>query len=163
MPQVLVTLNDPVVMIADTEAGLATGVAIECPLTALTLTSTPNLTEVPQTGCYPPTSIVGDPTYALDVAWLQDWPDPAGVSRMTHAFNGDRKWISFLLDADDATTEVIAETTIAEGSYGGTFGGLAVSAANWPINGNPTFPVYTPAAGLEATEADTEAAEPATV
>jgi hypothetical protein len=155
MPQTLLNLENPVITIADTEAELVTaGVTIECQMSAATLTSTPNLTEVPKTGCYPPTSIVGDPTYALDVAWIQDWTDAAGVSRMAHEFNGDRKWVSFLLDAADTATAVTAEVTVAEGQYGGTFGGLAVATATWPIIGTPTFPAYTPAV---------TAAEPAAV
>lgn len=155
MPQVLLNLNDPVLTIADTLAGLATGVAIECQMSAATLTSSPNLTDVPKTGCYPPTSIVGDPTYALELAWVQDWTDPAGISRMSHAFNGDTKYVSFLLDADDEATSVTAQVTVAEGQYGGTFGGLAVATATWPIVGTPTFPVYTPTVAL----ADDEGAE----
>lgn len=164
MPQVLLTLDDPVLKIADTSAGLATGVAIECQMSAATVTSTPNLTDVPKTGCYPPTQIVGDPTYSLEVAWIQDWTDPAGISRMAHAFNGARKWVSFLLDADDAATVATFEVTIAEGAYGGTFGGLAVATASWPVIGQPTFPTYTPTTGLTAdtasssSPADTDAA-----
>lgn len=150
MPQVLLNLNDPIIKIADDATGLATGLAIECQMTAATLTSTPNLTDVPKSGCYPPTQLVGDPTYALDVAWIQDWTDPAGISRMAHAFNGERHFVSFLLDADDAATAVTAEVTVAEGQYGGTFGGLAVATATWPISGTPTFPAYTPTVALEA-------------
>lgn len=145
MPQTLISLNDPVLHIADTAAGLDAGTDIVCQMTAVTLTSTPNLTEVPKSGCYPPTQIVGDPTYALELAWIQDWPDAAGVSRLAHAYNGSRRWVSFLLDADDAATEVTAEVTVAEGQYGGTFGALAVSTSTWPIVGTPTFPAYTPA------------------
>jgi hypothetical protein len=161
MPQTLLKLDDPVITIADTEAELTTGLAIECQMSAATLTSTPNLTDVPKTGCYPPTQIVGDPTYALEIAWIQDWTDAAGVSRMAHAFNGERHWVSFLLDADDPLTVTTAEVTVAEGQYGGTFGALAVATATWPIIGTPTFPTYTPAVALDA-EADAEA-EPATV
>lgn len=160
MPQVLLNLNDPVITIGDA-LPIVAGVDIECQMTAATLTSTPNLTEVPKSGCYPPTSIVGDPTYALEVAWIQDWTDAAGISRMAHAFNGERKFVSFLLDSDDAATAVTAEVTVAEGQYGGTFGGLAVATASWPIVGTPTFPAYTPAvaADTEASDADAELAD----
>lgn len=150
MPQVLLNLNDPVIKIADDEASLATGFSIECQMSAATLTSTPNLTDVPKTGCYPPTSIVGDPTYALEVAWIQDWSDTSGLSAMAHAYNGLTKFVSFLLDATDATTVVTAQVTVAEGQYGGTFGGLAVATATWPIVGTPTFPAFVPPAALAA-------------
>ena len=155
MPQVLLSLDDPVIKIAASLAGLDAGIPIECQMSAATLTSTPNLTDVPKTGCYPPTQIVGDPTYALEVAWLQDWTDAAGISRMAHSLNGDRQFVSFLLDADDVATKVTAEVTVAEGQYGGTFGGLAVATATWPIIGTPTFPAYTPTVALDAgAEAD---------
>lgn len=155
MPQVLLKLDDPVITIADTEAGLTTGDEMHCQMSAATLNSAPNLTDVPKTGCYPPTSIVGDPTYTLDLAWIQDWTDAAGISRFAHEFNGARKWVSFLLDADDAATVVTAEVTVAEGAYGGTFGTLAVATATWPIVGTPTFPAYT-AAVADAELADAE-------
>jgi hypothetical protein len=145
MPQVLPTLNDPVLQIADTEAGLTTGVEFVCQMTAATLNTEQHLTDVPQSGCYPPTKIVGDPTYTLDLAWIQDWSDPAGISRYAQDNNGETKWIQFLMDADDATTVVTTAVQIAAGQYGGTFGGLAQTTTTWPIVGNPTFPAYVAA------------------
>jgi hypothetical protein len=149
MPQVIHSLNDPVITIADTEAGLTAGDEIHCQMSAATLTTSANEKDVPQTGCYPPTKLIGDPSYALELAWLQDWSDPSGVSRFAQEFNGQRKWVSFLLDEADATTVVTGEVTVAAGQYGGTFGDLAVASASWPFAGQPTFPAYTaPAAEL---------------
>lgn len=156
MARTVITLINPKLVVAATQAGLATGTAYECQLTSAALVPTPNTTAVPATGCAPATNVPGRSTWELQMAWLQDWTAPAGgLSNYCIINEGLLVWYKLTLDnVGSPTTVATGQAYVAAGQYGGEFGGApAVATANWPCFDKPAFTV--PA--LAATEAEAPA------
>lgn len=142
MARTVITINDPVLKIADTEAGLAAGTAYQCQVENAKIVATANYQTIPATGCDGPSQSAGRTSYALQIQWLQDWTDPDGLSR--YAFDNDAtvKWVEFQLDA--AVPEVTAKgpVSITSGSYGGNFGDGTHADSDqqtWPYQQKPTI------------------------
>ena len=159
MSRTVITLINPVLKIADTEAGLGAGTAYECQLTSAALVPTPNTTQIPATGCAPVSNVPGLSSWELQLAWLQDWTAPGGgLSNYAIENEGQLVWYSFTIDlAGSPTTVATGQAYVAAGQYGGVFGGApAVATANWPCFDTPAFVVPAVTATLEA---DTEPAD----
>ena len=141
MAREVITLNNPVFKLADTEAGLAAGQAYECQLTSATITSTPVMNTIPSTGCAPESDSPGRTKFSIDLAWLQDWSAPAGgLSGFAYTNDTARKFFSFTLDSVNAPTVIATgEVFVVAGGFGGVFGdgSAAATTATWPCVDKP--------------------------
>jgi hypothetical protein len=158
MPRTVITLNNPVVKFADTQAALTTAAAYECQVTEARITASPNYNEVPSTGCAGASQSPGLTGFALDIAWLQDWTQPGG-GLSGYAFDNDTaaKWFLFQLSATDATVKAEGQVYVTAGSYGGVFGdgsAAATEVVSWPCLAKPA--ITKPAPTAAETEAETE-------
>lgn len=156
MPRTVIPLNNPIFKVADTEAGLTGGTAFECQLTSATITASPNFQTIPATGCAPAAQSPGQTSWALDLAWLQDWT-ASGGGLSGYAYDNDTlpKWFSLALDSVGAPTVVATgECFVVAGSYGGVFGDGTPAAATstWPCLAKPSIvtPVVMAAAAAPA-------------
>jgi hypothetical protein len=151
MALTLIPINAPVFKLADSEAALTTGVAYECQLTSCEIASTPNMKDVPATGCAGASQTPGLSSWALNLNWLQDWTAPGGgLSGYAYTNETAEKWFSLQLDANVATTVATGHCWVISGSYGGAIGGdPAPATAVWPCLEKPdiTFPAPV---GLES-------------
>lgn len=153
MSRTVITLVNPKLVIADTQAGLTTAPAFECQLTSAALVPTANTTAIPATGCAAASNVPGRSSWELQFAWLQDWTAAGGgLSMYSIEHETELVWYRFTLDnAGSPTTVAEGQAYVAAGQYGGEFGGPpAAASANWPCADTPAFTV--PAATLEAAE-----------
>jgi hypothetical protein len=156
MARTVITLNNPTLKVATTQAGLTTGQEVECQVTSAKVTASPNYQTIPATGCAGATQSPGLTSYALELAWLDDWgaAAPGGLSNFAWDNDGKPVWFELTLDEGATTPFVVTgEAFAVSGSVGGTFGdgSAAASTATWPCVAKPTIPA--PAA-LEALEAE---------
>jgi hypothetical protein len=137
----VMTLSNPILKVADTQVGLSSGTAFECQLTSATITASPNMNTIPATGCAPAAQSPGSTSWALDLAWLQDWSDSGGgLSGFAYTNDTAAKWFSFTLDSVDSPTVVAeGEVYVVAGSFGGVFGdgSAAAATATWPCLDKP--------------------------
>jgi hypothetical protein len=151
MARTVIVLNNPVLKLADTEAGLTTGDAYECQITEAKVVATANLNTIPSTGCAPASQSPGKTSYALQLTWLQDW-NLDGLSQYAFANDTQPKWFEFTLDSVGApTTKMTGQAYVVAGSYGGVFGDGSAATSDqqtWPCLDKPavTVPVATAAA-----------------
>lgn len=154
MARTVLVLNNPLFMVADTQAGLDAGEAFECQLTSALINPQPTTQTIPATGCAPATNSPGKTGYQLDLAWLQDWSAPAGgMSNYAFTNDGTSKWYRLVADKN-ATPQVIAEgqAYVVAGGFGGTFGdgSAAATTATWPCLDKPE--ITTPAVAVMEAE-----------
>ena len=165
MPRTIVTLNNPILKLADTEAGLTAGEAYECQLTSATITPTANFQTIPATGCAPAAQSPGKTSFQLDLAWLQDWTAPeGGLSGYAYTNDALPKWFELTLDSVSApTVKASGQLYVVAGGYGGTFGDgtPAATAATWPCLDKPD--IVTPAAFAATATTEGTEGEPAPV
>jgi hypothetical protein len=144
MPRSVITINNPVFKLADTEAALTGGTAYECQLTSASITPVPTSQTIPSTGCSPASTSPGRTGFTLDLAWLQDWTKPSGgLSGYAYLNDTELAWFSLQLDSDDATVLAKGQVFVVAGAYGGTFGdgSAAAAAATWPCLDKPVITV----------------------
>jgi hypothetical protein len=158
MARTVIVLNNPTLKLADTEAGLTTGTAFECQITSAALTASANYQTIPATGCAPQSQSPGRTSWALDVAWLQDWTAPAASSLSQYAFANDGlpKWFEFIADSVGApAVKATGQCYMAAGSYGGTFGdgSAATATSQWPCVDTPDIVGATTMAASSAAAA----------
>ena len=161
MPRTLITLNNPILKLADSQAGLAAGTAYECQLTSATITPQPQFNTIPATGCAPATQSPGRTGWQLDMAWLQDWTAAAGgLSGYAYTNDGKPKWFSLTLDSTVPTVKAEGQIYVVAGQYGGVFGDGSAAPANatWPCLDKPTITTPVTLAASE-TQADDELVE----
>lgn len=143
MPRTVITLNDPVIKFADTQAALTTAPAYECQVTEARITGSPNYNTVPSTGCAGASQAPGLTSFSLDIAWLQDWKSTGGgLSGYAYDNDAKPKWFKFQLSAADATVSAEGQVYVTAGSYGGTFGDgspAATEVVSWPCLAKPTI------------------------
>lgn len=164
MPRTVIPFNNPKLLVADTEAGLAAGDAYECQLTAAQIVGTPSFQVVPQTGCAPPGQVPGRSTWSLNLAWLQDWTaDGGGLSKYSLDNATQAKWFSLAIDTVGFPTVVATgQAYVVPGQFGGPITGApAAATANWPMLDEPDITVPAPV-GLEA-DAEVEDVDAAAV
>lgn len=141
MPRTLIRLNSPTLKVADTEAGLTAGMAVECQVTEARVQAQPQYNTIPATGCAGATQSPGTTGWQLLLNWLQDWTAGAAASLSVFAFENDGQevWFELTPDAADTTTTLTGHAFCAAGDYGGTFGdGSAADAtATWPLLDKP--------------------------
>jgi hypothetical protein len=160
MPRTVIPLTNPIFKVADTEAGLTTGDAYECQLTSAAITASANFQTIPPTGCAPAAQSPGATSWALDLAWLQDWTAVGGgLSNYAYENDAQAVWFSLALDSVNAPTVVATgQAYVTAGSFGGTFGdgSPAAATATWPCLDKPTIVSAVAAAAAAGTERDTE-------
>lgn len=160
MPRTVIVLNAPTLKVATTQAGLTAGTAYECQVTSATVTTDAPMNTIPATGCAGASQSPGTASYALEMAWLQDWTaSPAGgLSGWAWAQKGKKAWVQLTPDPTGApTVKCEGEVWVVPGQFGGTFGdgSAAPASATWPFTGTPTI---TPATlELAADEVDADA------
>lgn len=140
MPRTVMVWTNPTVKVATTEAGLTAGTAVECQVTSAVLTPSTTYATIPATGCSGPTQSPSQTGHALDLAWIQDWQNAAGLSRFAWDNDALPVWVEVTPNAADATGSVLTgEFFCASGGYGGTFGdgSAAVATASWPAVNKP--------------------------
>lgn len=148
MALTVIPFNNPKLIVADTEAGLVDGTAYECQMTTAELVAAPNLQQVPQTGCAPPSQIPGRDSWSLNLAWLQDWTAPGGGFSNFCKVNSTReRWFALSIDIDTAPTVVATgHGWVVSGAFGGVIGGPPLAAAaTWPLIEEPVIVVPAPA------------------
>jgi hypothetical protein len=140
----VITITDGVLILADDEAGLVSGLGFECQVTEAAINATPNLQTVPATWCAPESQAPAATGYELAITWLQDWTAPGGGLSM-YAFENDTltKYFSMQLDADIATTVATGTVRLVAGSYGGAAGTPLTATATWPLAEKPEITVPT--------------------
>jgi len=144
-PTVIVVTNGTL-LLADDEAGLATGEAFCQQVSSAAINATPNLQQVPATFCSPASQAPAATGFELAVTWLQDWTAPGGgLSMYAYANDTLSKWFSLTLDG---ATEPIAtgQVRIVAGSYGGDAGTPLTATQTWPCVAKPdiTVPAASP-------------------
>jgi hypothetical protein len=158
MARTVLVLNNPKFKLADTSAGLSTGVAYECQLTSAAITPQPAFNTIPATGCAPATQSPGKTGWQLDMAWLQDWTASLG-GLSGYAFTNDTaaKWFELTVDTVGApTVKATGQCYVVSGAYGGAFGdgSAAPATATWPLLDKPVI-VLPATFSVEGMEADT--------
>jgi len=142
MPRTVIVLNAPTLKVAKTQAGLTSGQSVECQVTSARVTASPNYQTIPATGCAGASQSPGLTSFALDLAWLDDWgtPAPGGLSQFAWDNDGQEVWFELTLSADNEQT-VTGNALCAAGGIGGTFGdgSAANSTATWPCPNKPTI------------------------
>lgn len=150
----VITITDGVLLLADTEAGLATGIGYECQVTEASINATPNLQTVPATFCAPESQVPAATGFELAVTWLQDWSAPGGgLSNFAFIHDTEEKWFSLALDADLDTVLATGQVRLVAGAYGGAAGTPLTATATWPLATKPTIGVPNaagPATGATA-------------
>lgn len=146
-PTVIVVTNGKL-LLADDEAGLATGVGYECQVSSAAINATPNLQQVPATFCAPASQAPAATGYELALTWLQDWTAPGG-GLSGYAFLNDTltKWFSLTLN-DQTEPIATGSVRVVAGSYGGDAGVPLSSSTVWPLVNKPdiTVPAAAPLA-----------------
>lgn len=150
MARTTMIYNKPTLKVATTEAGLSTGLAVECQVTSARVQAQPNYNTIPATGCGGAVQSPGLTGFQLVLAWLQDWTAPGGgLSGFAWDNDGAEVWWELVPNADDATTTKMSGSSYcAAGDYGGTFGdGSAADAtATWPCREKPDVTMPAPVA-----------------
>jgi hypothetical protein len=142
MPATVLQITDGVLRLADDEAGLTTGEAVQEQVTQATINANANLQTVPATFTQPETQVAAPTRYELQVNWLQDWTKPGGgLSGWAFANDTEEKW--FELKLDDADTEPVARGVlrIVAGGFAGAAATPLQASVTWPIQGRPTITV----------------------
>ena len=159
MPRTVIPIVNPVFKVADTEAGLTAGDAYECQLTTAEIVGTPNMNDVPATGCAPATQSPGMTSWGLHLVWLQDWTAPGGgLSGYCYANETLEKWFSLAIDVvGNPTVVATGHGYVTPGNYGGPIGGAPATAdVTWPMLEKPD--IVTPAETLQAQSVEDEQA-----
>lgn len=135
MARSVLILNNPTLVLADTQAGLEAGDAFECQITSARLTPAPTYQTVPSTGCAPASQSPGRTGWQIDAAWLDDWGADPSLSQYAFDHDTEAIWYRFVADSvqyPDLKAE--GQVYMAPGGYGGTFGdgSAAASTATWP-------------------------------
>ena len=150
--------NKPTLIVATTETGLDTGLAVECQVNSAVLTPVPTSQTIPATGCAPATNSPGITGWQLELAWLQDWTKPRAESLSWFAWDNDaaQVWARLIPNRDDANAMDMEGPFFAvSGGFGGTFGdgSAAATSATW---GAVDRPEITPATVVPPAAADVE-------
>jgi hypothetical protein len=143
----------PKFIVADTQAGLDTGTAFECSLTAATLTPSVSFNTIPSRGCSGPIQSPGAATWTLQLDWLQDWKEPGGgLSGWAWTNRLQPKWFRLIPDKNDTTIAAEGQAFVVPGGMGGTFGdgSAGTATAQWQLLSDPEFDF--PASTMQAAE-----------
>jgi hypothetical protein len=156
MPRTVLTLNNPLITFADTQAALDAAPEFQCQVTQAALIPTANYNTIPSTGCEGASQSPGLTSFALGIAWLQDWTQPGG-GLSGYAYDNDTKlkWFRYQLSKTDATVKAEGQVYVTAGSYGGVFGDGSPAAndvVSWPCESKPA--ITKPAPSLAESEPD---------
>lgn len=150
MAVTIITLTNPKLMVADTEAGLTTGTAVECQVTSARVTVDQQFNTIASTGCKGPTQSPAAASFALDLGWFDDWGvTPTGLSQFAWDNKGLPVWWELTPDAVNMPlVKVTGNSYAVPGGIGGTFGdgSASESTATWPCIDEPTIATAVAAA-----------------
>lgn len=140
MTSTIMVYNFPAFVVADDEAGLATGDAYECQLTVATLDPTVTFATIPANGCQGAIQSPSAASWTLNVTWLQDWSAAGGgLSGWAWTNRLLQKWFKLVPDKNDVTVAASGQFFVAPGTFGGTFGdgSAGIATAAWNLIGDP--------------------------
>jgi len=111
-----------------------------CQITSGALNATANVTQetVPSTWCQPEKTVpvVGETSYVLDIAYLQDPNVVDGLARFLFEHDTERAWIYMGMDGD-TPPKAVAEVRLVSGAIGGAGRTTLVASAALPVEGKP--------------------------
>jgi hypothetical protein len=124
-------------------------------VTTAGITASPNLVTIPATGCEGQTQQPAASSYALALAWLQDWGQAESLSQFLWDNDTEETQFSIALDSDPTFPVASGTVRVVAGSYGGDFAQPLTSSVTLPCQGKPTIAPGTmaAAAGQRATAA----------
>lgn len=159
MPATVITIVNAHLKLADTEAGLTTGVDYQCQVIEASINATPNLVTVPATYCQAESQSAAATGYELALTWLQDWTAPGGgLSGYAYTNDTEEKWFSLSLeDPDTAPPVAKGPVRVVAGAFGGAAGTPLQTSATWPCSSKPV--ITLPAIAGMAAESDLAASE----
>lgn len=160
MPRTIMQWTRPTVKVATSQAGLTSGLAVECQINSAVVSAVPSTVTIPATGCAGATNAPGTTGWQLDLAWLQDWSagdETASLSRFAFENDALPVWVELTPNPADATdSKLTGQFFAVSGGYGGTFGdgSAAATTATWPAVDKPVIgpAPTTPAAAAEPDE-----------
>jgi hypothetical protein len=145
------------VKFADDEAGLAAADSYECVVTGAGFTPTPNMVEIPATGCAPKSQTAAASSWVCNLLYLQDWQSPGG-GLAGYLYDNDalQKWVH-IEPTTPAMPAATAQVTIVSGPIYGNFGELltgtvALAAASKPEMTLPAAAAATSGGGRRSKE-----------
>ena len=82
----------------------------------------------------------------MELAWLEDWTVPGGLSAFAFENDGMPVWFELIPNKDDATVGATGNAYAASGGMGGTFGdgSAAATSASWPLLATPVIDYPAP-------------------
>lgn len=136
--------------------------AYDCQVVSAALVANANLQTLPATFCSPEAQVPAATGYQLDLNFLQDWTDPAGISWFS--FDNDTAQVAWELTLE--TDEVVPIDAIMHGdarvvamSFGGDAGTPLQAAVTWPVIGKPAKGAYPASLAASAAVDDTVQAD----
>jgi hypothetical protein len=141
MPSTVITIDQAEVRFGP-KADPLVAVDFSCQVTRAEITSTSNTTttSIPATFCSPASerSVPVASTFQLNLEFLQDWTDAAGLS--AYLFQNDATEVGFEMYLEGATDPSATGVVIAQaGGFGGVPGQPLVSSVVLNIQGYPTI------------------------
>ena len=142
MPREAMVWNTPSLKVATSEAGLASGTAVECQVSRAELIPQPVYNTIAATGCSGASQSPGTTGWSLELVWLADWTKPEAESLSWFAWNNDGKpvWVELIPDRDAvAQIAMTGQFFAVAGGFGATFGdgSAATSTNSWPAVDKP--------------------------
>lgn len=135
MPQTVLAIVDATLTL---KIGAATASDFSCQVISAALTATSNPQQVPATFCTPAKEVPAPSSWALDVTYLQDWTDPAGLSM--YLYENDAAAADFTLTLSGATEPSAAGTVyLVAGGYGGDAGVPLQATVTLPCADKPVI------------------------
>ena len=121
-PRQVNVINTATVKFADDEAGLAAADSYECVTTGAGFTPSPNMLEVPATGCAPKSQTAAASSWVCNLSYLQDWQSPGGgLAGYLYENDALTKWVQ-ITPTSPTLPAATAQVTITSGPIFGTFG-----------------------------------------
>ena len=116
-------------------------VSVECQVTNFQVTASPNTITVPGTYCAGPSQAAQQSTFAVSMAYIEDWADPDGSGSLSQfLWDNDGSAVYFEHVPDDITVPGMAgECYAVSGAYGGDGAGLWTTTATLPCVAKPTL------------------------
>ena len=123
MPRTVITLNNPIIKVADTQGRPDRRRRLRMPGDRGARNRLPQLQHGSRDRVRGRHQSPGLTAYALDMAWLQDWTAPGGgLSGWADDNDATAQWFSFQLSETDATVKADGQVYVTAGATAGCSG-----------------------------------------
>jgi hypothetical protein len=131
---------------ADDVASVDTAPDFQCQLTHAQAVPATTFSTIPQTGCAGPSNTYAGTSWALNLAWVQDWTAPGGgLAKYALDNAGETKYFEYV-PTSDTEVAISGQVEIVPVAFGGDMGVVAIAG---PVDWNmPADPVITVPAAL---------------